>query len=435
MSDWSVVKLGGTSQCKKGYDELISMIIENPTKRYVIVLSAVSGVTDLLEKYVHTRDNNYLNIACQKEEMLESSLNLPNFLQRNYSDENFSDENGLYTQSKIIGSGEVASTMILYRYMIKYGICDVMWLSSYTFVKSKKEIFSLYPMAEFYGDIDSFNKQVGSNRIVICQGFIASTPSDKTILMGRGGSDTSGAIIANMLNASEYQVWTDVNGLYSGDPRIVENPRKINIIDYDLVAEMATMGAKVMHPFSVIPCQIKNIPIVVRNTFNLSADDTLIRKVDYDLSDRTTFVPFIVATQNGISLFKISSNNKWETYGMMGEIFRRFSENKIDVNIVTTSPNSVSTTTNESSMASLNETSYILSQDGYDVELIKGCSIVSVITPNVRNKINMIDFSTIKCHIIHFSDNGYSLNFVVDKCDAVVITNMLHRLLLLQQCV
>jgi aspartokinase len=120
---------------------------------------------------------------------------------------------------------------------------------------------------------------------------------------------------------------------------------------------------------------------------------------------------------------------------MMGEIFRRFSENKIDVNIVTTSPNSVSTTTNESSMASLNETSYILSQDGYDVELIKGCSIVSVITPNVRNKINMIDFSTIKCHIIHFSDNGYSLNFVVDKCDAVVITNMLHRLLLLQQCV
>jgi len=411
---WRVIKLGGTSQCKKGYDELIKCLSSYTDHHFVIVLSAISGVTDLLEKYTHTKDNGYIVDIYEKESELRSKLEIDQVIWENYCNTraflDATDDNILYEQSRMIGSGEMRSTRILYEYLQKMMPDEKITLaSSYDFIKSKKETFKLYPATQFSGNLEKFRDTVGDNRIVICQGFIASTPLNKTILLGRGGSDTTGALIANMLNADEYQVWTDVSGIFSCDPRIVDNPKKLTVIDYDLVVEIAEMGAKVMHPFSILPCAIKNIPIKVKNTFNLEAGETIIKKVEYEKTEQ----PIVIAVQKKVTLFKISSLDMWNSYGFMHDIFRRFASDKIDVNIVTTSPSSVYTTTDETNRSVLKSIECDLSEM-YDVEMITDCSVVTIVAPDIRTHLNKIDLTAYPAHIIHIGANFMSLNFVVD---------------------
>lgn len=411
---WRVIKLGGTSQCKKGYDELIKQLSAHPDHHFVIVLSAISGVTDLLEKYTHTKDNGYIIDIYEKESELRSKLEIDQVIWENYCNTreflDATDDNILYEQSRMIGSGEMRSTSILYEYLQKMMPDEKITLvSSYDFIKSKKETFKLYPTTQFNGNLEKFKDAVGDNRIVICQGFIASTPLNKTILLGRGGSDTTGALIANMLNADEYQVWTDVSGIFSCDPRIVDNPKKLTIIDYDLVVEIAEMGAKVMHPFSILPCAIKNIPIKVKNTFNLEAGETIIKKVKYEKTEQ----PIVIAVQKKVTLFKIASLDMWNSYGFMHDIFRRFASDKIDVNIVTTSPSSVYTTTDETNISVLKSIECDLSEM-YDVEMITDCSVVTIVSPDIRTYLNIIDLTAYPAHIIHIGANFMSINFVVD---------------------
>jgi len=412
---WKVIKLGGTSQCKKGYDELINQLMSHRSdQRFVIVLSAISGVTDLLEKYTQTKDNGYMIDVYDKESNLRTALDIDQVAWENYCDVrsflDATDDNILYQQSRIIGSGEMRSTQILYEYMQKSMPDEkIILASSYDFIKSKKETFKLYPTTQFKGDLKKFKDAVNDNRIVICQGFIASTPLDKTILLGRGGSDTTGALIANMLDADEYQVWTDVSGIFSCDPRIIDHPKKLTVIDYDLVVEIAEMGAKVMHPFSILPCAIKNIPIKVRNTFNLEEGETIIKKVKYEKTEQ----PIVIAVQKKVTLFKISSLDMWNSYGFMHDIFRRFASDKIDVNIVTTSPSSVYTTTDETNRSVLKSIECDLAEN-YDVEMIPDCSVVTIVSPDIRTYLNKVDLTAYPAHIIHIGANFMSLNFVVD---------------------
>lgn len=418
-----VIKLGGTSQCKHGYDELIKTITapQNEYKRFVIVLSAISGVTDLLEKYTNTKDIEYLAAAFTSENDLRTKLCIPYVKWENYCDSrsflDADDDDKLYQQSRMIGSGEIRSSNVLYDYLKQnqiFGNEEVMLFSSYDFIKSKKETFKLYPSSQFYGDYELFQdclygeEGLRTPRIVICQGFIASTPSGKTILLGRGGSDTTGALIANMLDASEYQVWTDVSGIFSCDPRIIPDAKRIMDLDYSLAVEIAEMGAKVMHPFSILPCAMKNIPIRVKNTFDMKAGETIIDKVTYETP------PVIIAVQKKVTLIKISSQNMWNSYGFMHDIFRRFTENKIDVNIVTTSPSSVYTTTDETDKFILRSVTCDLSNE-YNVECLYNCAIVSIVSSNIKVHLGKITFDDYPSHIIHFGANGMSLNFVVGQ--------------------
>jgi diaminopimelate decarboxylase/aspartate kinase len=182
------------------------------------------------------------------------------------------------------------------------------------------------------------------NNIYITQGFIASSPKGEPLLLGRGGSDTTGALIANAISAERYEVWTDVDGIYTADPKIFD-AYLIHKIDYELIQELASMGAKVMHPLSIKPCFDKNIPIIVKNTFNDLAEGTRITTIEESVN-YTKFTMFY-AIQKNETLFKIKSLDMWNSVGFLNDIFRKFSENKIDVNIVTTSQFSVSATTNE----------------------------------------------------------------------------------------
>ena len=244
------------------------------------------------------------------------------------------------------------------------------------------------------------------NNIIIAQGFIASSPLGKPHLLGRGGSDTTGSIIANMVGALFFEVWTDVEGVYIADPRIVNNVKHIDTISYDLIQELASMGAKIMHPLSIIPCQLKSIPIYVKSTFNLNGKQTKIHNDDFN--------DICIAVQKNVSVFHIKSMNMWNYYGFVQDIFRRFTQNKVDVNIITTSQFSISTTTNETNLYVLKD----LEQDlntYYETNLVQNCIILSIVCNNVKKNMSLINFESIPSEIIHIGSNNLSINIVMKE--------------------
>jgi len=406
-----VIKLGGTSQCKIAYDNLIKYIEELiPNYKIFIVLSAVSGVTNLLEKYTKTKDYTYIIDVIDLNEKLidklypsnEYSLNpdKPQFLLDNFEEElknltsNYTDLDDIYTKSKIIGYGEIMSTKIFNHYYIKSVL-----LNSYDYIKTSKEVFELYPTVEFFCD-ESINKY--NSYVYILQGFIASDSNGAPTLLGRGGSDTTGSLVAKRTNAIQYEVWTDVDGIYTGDPRIIKSAQKIKNISYDMCKEIAALGAKVMHPLSILPCEILNIPIIVKSSFNNQEGTIISTKNDFET---------IIAVQNDVTLFNIKSEDMWNAYGFVANIFRRFSENHIDINIITTSQFSISTTTNEKNKYLLNKV-YQQLESEYNCFMTTNCTIISIISDKIYNEINKLKLNEINPEIVHIGSNNLSVNLV-----------------------
>jgi aspartate kinase len=352
-----VYKLGGTSQCKVGYDKLINILNNNNTINNFIILSAVSGVTNNLVKFTETKDLKYIENVIKLNSNLINELNIePLFFNYIYSDLNKMaqkyidsfDMCDVYAKSEIIGYGEIISTNIFNTYLSIKNIKNIKHrlLDSYEYIFSKKEIYQCNSSVEFYADSSKLNK-LENNYIYILQGFIASTLKGNKIILGRGGSDTTGSLIAKAINANFYEVWTDVDGIYTGDPRIFNTAYKIKQINYDLCQELSAMGAKVMHPLSIKPCMDSNIPIYVKNTFSNSEGT----KISYENNNNDIFY----AIQKNQTVFKIKSLDMWNSYGFITNIFRQFSENRIDINIVTTSQFSISATTSEKNIYKLLE--------------------------------------------------------------------------------
>lgn len=412
-----VYKLGGTSQCLTGYNKLINIIKNNSHQldKVYIVLSAVSGVTNNLVKFTETKDHIYIDNAIKLNLNLISELNIDplffNYISSNLLNlckkytESF-DMSDIYIKSEIIGYGEIMSTNILYIYF-KLNDINCILLDSYDYIFSKKEIYQCNTQTEFYCKNNILQSNINVHTVFILQGFIGSTPSGKHVILGRGGSDTTGSLVAKETRAKTYEVWTDVDGIYTGDPKVFKYSFKINNIDYELCQELSAMGAKVMHPLSIKPCADINIPIIVKNTFS-NSEGTIISNIKIN----ETFY----ALQKSQTVFKIKSLDMWNSYGFITDIFRRFSENRIDINIVTTSQFSISATTSESNLYKLKEIKDTLS-DKYEVEMINNCTIFSIVKRNIKDILNKLNFNLINPEIIHISDNDMTLNIVLNDYD------------------
>jgi aspartate kinase len=424
-----VIKFGGTSQSVIGYKKLVEIINQTilTDEKLVIVLSAVSGVTNLLEKFLETKEKKYIDEVILKNIKFVDELNKEFPSNKIFIDyifkllftfvSDYETNNNVYLKAKIIGYGEIISTHILYQ--LVQNLSDkkkIILGNSYDYIKSSKETSKLYPCVEFYCS-DDILLYLKNNQILITQGFIASTPSSKTIILGRGGSDTTGALIANKLDATEYQVWTDVNGIFSADPNWIINAKLMNEVNYEIVQEMAGMGAKVMHPYSILPCKQKNIPIKIFNTFNNNEKNTIINNSNEKV--------FCVTSQKNVTLFKITSLCMWNGYGFVYDIFKIFSDKKININIITTSQFSISTTTDEKDNNILKEVFEDLSEK-YQVEMTNNNSIVSLVTNNLEELDKYIYLPKIEYEIIHYSPNHLTKSYVVHEDKTNNIIRIIH---------
>jgi diaminopimelate decarboxylase/aspartate kinase len=389
------------------------------------VLSAIKGITNMLLDFVNTKNFKLWHEVIQNNKSLNNSLlqNESKFI-KEMKEKLWDLDND---KIEIVAMGEFFTTNILNDYLNSVNIKSK-FISSFDVVKSNQpNINSMYNKGEFIVDSDKILYELQNNKVVIIPGFSGSSSDNKPCLLGRGGSDTSGSIIAAGINASEYQIWTDVDGIYSSDPRKISNTFLIKNIGYNASQEIAAMGAKIIHPYCILPCANKKIPILIKNTFNKNAVPT-------EISNKLIHSDSLygITLQENVKVFKITSQNMWNNYGFVYDIFSTFKKYNVDVNIINTSQFNITTTTDENQRHNLTEVTEELSSK-YDVELDFENTIVSIIGENIRKykNIGRIFEITQKYDIIltSYSSNDMTLSFVIKQNRAYNLCQELHDLI------
>lgn len=185
---------------------------------------------------------------------------------------------------------------------------------------------------------------LSADRIPVLGGFIGRAPDGSTTTLGRGGSDYSASLIGAAIGATEIQIWTDVDGMLTADPRIVYDAEVVRHLSFAEASELAYFGAKVLHPSTIFPAVSRNIPVRILNSRRPEADGTLIT-ADPPPGHR----PFAaLACKRGITVFDITSTRMLMAHGFLRRVFEAFEKNETAVDVVTTSEVSVSVTIDDS---------------------------------------------------------------------------------------
>ena len=425
-----VHKFGGTSQSVIGYNIIKDLLIKanNDGDRLFIVVSAVRGITNLLvmlsNEYKQETVDKIINIHEEFLKELNIKLDLSHF----YNQLKQLENKVLSLQDKInlIAMGEFISCNILYNYIRQFNLN--LEILDPSVIKSDKVNDKLYNDGNFYCNGEDIYNDNNNHYNYVMPGFSGITPDDNIFLIGRGGSDTSGALLANGLNASRYYIWTDVEGVYSMDPRISTNKDSIRLIkklDYQSAKEMAGMGAKVLHPYCINPCYQKKIPIEIKNTFNRNEIGTEI----YNYENNNDIYGILI--QKDVTLFKIYSMSMWHNHGFVNDIFEKFKDFKVDVNIINTSEFDITTSTSDNNMEKLLKLKQKL-EEKYQVDMITNIGIINIVGNNLiaNDKIKDI-FEYLKdknIYISNFSSNKKTLSFGVDSEDLLMMTNDIHNI-------
>lgn len=349
-----VYKFGGTSVgSPERFRALIPLISDGETK--IVVLSAMAGTTNALLEisglYSEGSTDSALRLA---EQLREKYYKVADELfttsecaskARNLIDEQFSFITDLFArpfslhnEKRIVARGELLSTALLHFLLTELGIPSLL-IPALSFMRIDKD-----------GEPDYFyireNLRRGlsvmkEEKIIITQGFICRNVNGETDNLRRGGSDYSATIIGAALgpkDVDEVQIWTDISGLHNNDPRFVENTRVVRSLSFSEAAELAYFGAKILHPSSINPARLKNIPVRLKNTMEPEDEGTLISSSS-ELEDYKA-----IAAKDGVIAIRIRSDRMLLAYGFMRRIFEAFEAYKTPIDMITTSEVSVSLT-------------------------------------------------------------------------------------------
>jgi aspartate kinase len=192
--------------------------------------------------------------------------------------------------------------------------------------------------AEIESRISKVLQQYPETTLFITQGFICVNPNEEIDNLKRGGSDYSATLIGAAVNATEVEIWTDIDGVHNNDPRIVNNTYPIAEMSFDEAAELAYFGAKILHPSTVLPAKVKNIPVLLKNTMDPQAKGTTI-------SNKITGTGIkAVAAKDGLTAIKIKSGRMLLAYGFLRKVFEIFENYKTPIDMITTSEVAISLT-------------------------------------------------------------------------------------------
>ncbi len=292
-----VLKFGGTSVANSNNIKLVKDIVSNASKstKVTVVVSALGGVTDLLlntAKLASAKDENYKNGFSQIEERHINAIQelLPITVQSKSLSNLKRELNTLETllegafligeitpklSDKIVSYGELLSSFIINEYFTSQNL-DSVCKNSRSLIKTDTN----YGAASVNFELTNNNCQTYfgsvSYQIVVMPGFISSTEDDNATTLGRGGSDFTAAIVAGATNAEALEIWTDVSGMFTANPKLVKQAYPIPNISYEEAMELSHFGAKVLYPPTIQPVLSKQIPILIKNTFKPEEKGTLI---------------------------------------------------------------------------------------------------------------------------------------------------------------
>ncbi|OBX00692.1 lysine-sensitive aspartokinase 3 [Gallibacterium genomosp. 1] len=446
MSHLSVAKFGGTSVANYSAMQSCAKIVISDPKTRVVVLSASAGVTNLLVALANgcekTERENLLNQVRQIQynilDELKDAAVLREEIDRLLDNiESLSDAAALATSpaliDEIISHGEMMSTLIFVEVLRELG-ASATWIDVRTLVATNDHYGKAAPNDELtQQNCDRVLKPlIDRGDLIITQGFIGRAPNGKTTTLGRGGSDYSAALLAEVLDANDVLIWTDVAGIYTTDPRIAPAAQKIDTMSFSEAAEMATFGAKVLHPATLLPAVRSNIPVFVGSSKAPEQGGTWVTR---DPQPRPLFRA--IALRRDQTLVTLSSLSMLHAQGFLANVFNILAKYKISVDTITTSEVSIALTLDKTGSASSgaellsNELLTELSETA-SVKVDTGLALVALIGNNLHNTAGVAKrlFNTIADYNVRMISYGASNNNVcllVKSENADDVVRKLHK--------
>ncbi|TNH23425.1 lysine-sensitive aspartokinase 3 [Testudinibacter sp. TR-2022] len=445
MSHLSVAKFGGTSVANfPAMNACAKIVIADPNTR-VVVLSASAGVTNILvalangceteqrTKYLAELRTIQYNILDELKNNKVISEEIDRLLANVAS---LSEAASLATSpaltDELISHGEMMSTLIFVE-VLRELQTNATWVDVRQLVATNSNYGKAAPDdAKTQKNCDNILKPlINRGELVITQGFIGRDPKGKTTTLGRGGSDYSAALLAEVLDAKDVLIWTDVPGIYTTDPRVVPAAQKIDTMSFAEAAEMATFGAKVLHPATLLPAVRSNIPVYVGSSKDPAAGGTWVTR---DPQPRPIFRA--IALRRDQTLLTLSSLSMLHAQGFLANVFNILAKHKISVDTITTSEVSIALTLDKTGSASSganmlsNELLTELSEV-CNVKVDTGLSLVALIgndlhiTAGVAKRL----FGTIEHYNVRMVSYGASTNnicLLVQSQHADEVVRLLH---------
>ncbi|MDC0226193.1 bifunctional aspartate kinase/homoserine dehydrogenase I [Gammaproteobacteria bacterium] len=281
QKDWQVYKFGGTSMKNADALEQVGNLVTNSdAENLIVVVSAMGGMTDALLQFSETQDSKliediqslYIETTDSLVKNVSSRLSLIEAFKEDIQEireiAKLKDHASVsIEENEILGFGEIWTSKLLHAYLSALGEIETSWLNPMDFLTIQNE--DMGANVNWSKSKEAFTQAIqDKSGKVIMGGFIASDIEGKSTNLGRNGSDYSASILGSLSEAKSVTIWTDVDGVLTGDPRVVNQARMIEQMTYDEAIELSYFGAEVIHPKTMAPLMHKEIPLYIRNTFN-----------------------------------------------------------------------------------------------------------------------------------------------------------------------
>lgn len=448
-----ILKFGGSSVAQAESLKKIQQIVShiNRNEPAIIVVSALGGVTDLLA--------NSLNQACVQDQNYKSSvenlynrhLNLSQELKldtitQNWLKEKFKGLSNLLegvfilqdipekVKCRVLGLGEELSSELITRYFQQSDL-NAKHYDSREYIKTIDNKGIRLNIDDSYRRIKAIK---GTINLAIFPGFIASNEKGEPTLLGRGGSDYTASILAAALDAKQLEIWTDVSGMYTADPRLVSQAIPIDQMSFQEAMELSHFGAKVMYPPALTPVLQKKIDILIKNTFEPEAQGTLISSEPK--AERTTVRG--LSSINNINLITLSGSGMVGISGFAARLFSCLANQKINVSLITqsSSEHSMSVAVHEDDCSQACKaieaefTSEIAMNHVDKPKLEFDLSIIAVVgedmgyTPGISGKVfGILGKNGLNIRAMAQGGNELNITFMIRTVDVKKALNVIHE--------
>jgi diaminopimelate decarboxylase/aspartate kinase len=450
-SPWVVMKFGGSSVATAENWSTIADLVRNRLEsglQPVIVHSALQGVSNALAALLDTAASgdagDGLEAIRERHVQLAEELrldardligNLLHELEQLIAGVRLVREVSVRVRVRVMALGELMSTRLGAAYLESLGI-PVAWVDARDVLTSSSRSNRsgtrdhLSATCEYDADDELQEKLAALGKVILTQGFIARNPQGKTVLLGRGGSDTSASYFAARLQARRLEIWTDVPGMFSADPRLVPSARLLVALHYDEAQELSSAGSSVLHPRCLSPVRRFSIPLFVRCTSAPELNGTVISSVTEEVEPQVKGI----CTRSGLTLISMESVGMWHEVGFLSRIFTVFSEHGISVDLVSTSETNVTVSIDTADGELAEEVQDALIADlatHCQVQLITRCSAVSLVGRKIRTFLSRLApafevFEEERIHLMSQAANDLNLSFVVDTQQGTRLVRKLH---------
>ncbi len=448
-----VLKFGGTSVASvENWQNIASLLRTRLADglSIVVVHSALAGVSDLLDDLLSATESGsgdqLLEDIVARHERLAIAMELDldrllatelDELKQLTAGAKLVREVSPRVRARVMALGELMSTKLSAAWLTAQGL-TVEWVDARSWLKAEdaqsRPDEQRYLNAKCPSEMDTElqSEVLASASIKLTQGFIAANSAGETVLLGRGGSDTSAAYLAARLAAQRLEIWSDVPGVFSADPHLVDGTRLLGALDYQEAQEIASTGGSVLHPRAIAPVRRAAIPVFLRCTSRPQVAGTTITSTTPDDSP----VVKAVSIQTPVTLISMEGIAMWQEAGFLGRVFAVFAEFDVSVDLVSTSESNV-TVSLEAGGEPSDETLRALQRklEQYcRVNVLRDCAAISLVGRRIRAILHKIGpafgvFEEERVYLLSQAANDLNFSFVVDEENGYRIVKRLHQML------